>query len=82
MGKTYLADRLSADGAEIESCLDHVYASENILHKLRTFKLDNSATDHLPIVATFMKNQPKRKNNGKKSPIFKRSMKMSPKPDG
>ena len=75
IGKTYLADRLSPDGAEIESCLDHVYASESILLKLRTFKLDNSATDHLPIVATFMTNQPKWKNNGTKSPILKRSMK-------
>ena len=75
MGTTYLSDKLSNDGAEIESCLDHVYASENILHKLRTLKLDNSATDHLPIVAIFMTKQPKPKNNGTKPPIFKRSMK-------
>ena len=75
LGKTYLADRLNPDGNEIESCLDHIYASETIKNSLKTHKLDNSATDHLPIIACFETNKAMRNKSCPKAPVYKRSMK-------
>ena len=75
LGKTYLADRLTPEGQEIESSIDHIYASNSISNKLRTFKLENSATDHLPIIASFLVNKPKISHSGSKIPEYKRSLK-------
>ena len=52
LGPTYFADRLNDDGTEIKSSLDHIYMSESLLSKSVTKKLNNTATDHLPIVAS------------------------------
>ena len=51
IGTTYTADRLSAEGNEITSALDHVYISKDLVPNTKCYKLDCSATDHLPIVA-------------------------------
>ena len=75
LGKTYLADRLNPDGNEIESCLDHIYSSETLTNSMNTHKLDNSATDHLPIIACFETNKTMKSKTGTKAPVFKRSMK-------
>ncbi len=75
LGKTYLADRLNPEGEEIESCLDHIYASETTLHRLRTYKLDCSATDHLPIIASIRTHKAMKVKTGPKAPVYKRSMK-------
>ena len=50
LGITYTADRLAEDGSEITSAIDHVYLSQNLVNIVDSYKLDNSATDHLPIV--------------------------------
>ena len=51
VGTTYLADRLTEDGKIIESSLDHTYLSTDLKTCTKVFKLDNSSTDHLPILA-------------------------------
>ena len=70
-----MADRLSDDGSEIESCIDHAYVSKDLANKVSSFKLENSATDHLPIVVSYQ--QDVGLTNPKKtgSSILKRSMK-------
>ena len=76
MGITYTADRVGEDGMEITSALDHVYHSEDLVSNLRLAKLDNSSTDHLPIVAKLelsCDNKSSRKKQKAKS-IWKRSM--------
>ena len=50
MGHTYLADRLSEQGELIESALDHIYVSAEIEMKSTCCTLDESSTDHLPIM--------------------------------
>ena len=75
LGKTFLADRLTPEGYEIESSLDHIYISESLLNKIRTYKLDSSATDHLPIIASLLTTNRREPQNGPKSPVYKRSMK-------
>ena len=75
LGPTYLADRLSDDGSEIESCIDHAYVSKDLANKVNSFKLENSATDHLPIVVSYQQDvgltNPKKTGGS----ILKRSMK-------
>ena len=73
MGPTYFADRLNEDGSEVKSCLDHIYMSESLLPRATTKKLDNTATDHLPIFANFTSTKTSTKKNG--GSILKRSMK-------
>ena len=51
VGKTYMADRLRSDGSVIESALDHIYVSQGKNIKITGKTLNNSATDHLPIIA-------------------------------
>ena len=72
MGYTYLADRLSAEGKAIESALDHIYVSQSLEKKIRTQKLEENSTDHLPIIAELEKGPEKKK---KPRIIVKRSMK-------
>ena len=55
--------------------MDHIYASETLLNRLNTHKLENSATDHLPIIACFKTNRKMKCKTGSKTPVFKRSMK-------
>ena len=74
LGITYTADRLSDDGSEITSALDHIYVSEELRPNMDFYKLDNSATDHLPIVAC-MDLTAKTKTNAGQKTIRKRSMK-------
>ena len=52
LGITYTADRLNDDGSKITSSLDHVYLSLDLVPSTKCHKLENSATDHLPIVAS------------------------------
>ena len=72
MGYTYLADRLSAEGKTIESALDHIYVSQDLEKKIKTRKLEESSTDHLPIIAE-LENGPEKKK--KPRIIVRRSMK-------
>ena len=41
------------DGKEIKNSIDHIHVSQAQFPKVKTFKLESSATDHLPIVASF-----------------------------
>ena len=72
LGITYVADRLSKDGETISSALDHIYSSKNL--KIKTSKLENSSTDHLPIIAEIKLNI-KDKTKVKNKTLIKRSMK-------
>ena len=51
LGFTYTADRLSTDGEEIKSAIDHIYYSSDLEQKLETTTIPCSATDHIPITA-------------------------------
>ena len=75
MGITYTADRLSAGGSEITSALDHIYISTSIENKIRTRKLDTSATDHLPIVVNIEDHSPIKTKTAPDQPVLRRSMK-------
>ena len=75
LGLTYTADRLSPDGSEISSAIDHIYISQDIKPKVTTSKLESSATDHLPIMASFSLQRTKKITQQKPRTITKRSMK-------
>ena len=75
LGITYTADRLAEDGSEITSAIDHVYLSQNLVNIVDSYKLDNSATDHLPIVTVVKVSKQLNTNTDNKKPIRKRSMK-------
>ena len=75
LGITYTADRLGAAGDEITSAIDHIYVTNELCQKLTFSKLDNSATDHVPIlvcidIATRKKQKPLPNQS-----VTKRSMK-------
>ena len=74
LGYTYLADRLSASGESIQSALDHIYISMDLKEKTREYKLEESSTDHLPIMLEILCNT---KSDAPKKAKFitKRSMK-------
>ena len=72
VGKTYLADRLKADGSTIESALDHIYTNGHKQTKITGKKLSISATDHVPIIAQLIENVQQNKEFRK---IRKRCMK-------
>ena len=60
VGLTYLADRLSKENETIQSALNHVYISEEIVKCSSVRKMDNTSTDHKPIVTeTWMPTKPK-----------------------
>ena len=48
-----MADHVLQNGVIPESALDHVYYSENIKEKVTCNAIQNSATDHLPVVACY-----------------------------
>ena len=76
LGITYTADRLNEDGSEITSALDHIYFSTNTNQSVEFYKLDNSATDHVPIIAELNLNtKAERKPDPSQKTIRKRSMK-------
>ena len=41
------------------SSIDHIYVSEDLESKTQTYKLDNSSSDHLPIMAKIVRNNDK-----------------------
>ena len=51
LGFTYLADRLNEEGNIIESAIDHLYLSEEIIKSVTYSKLKDSGTDHVPVLA-------------------------------
>ncbi len=51
LGVTYTADRLEELGKEITSAIDHLYVSKELKDGPVFSKLDNSLTDHAPILA-------------------------------
>ena len=74
LGITYTADRLNEDGTEITSALDHIYVSNELSKTMEYFKLDNNATDHVPIVAR-VKMTNKKEDTVRQKTILKRTMK-------
>ena len=72
IGNTYLADNTTQNGKIAESALDHIYMSSGMEEKTRGYKLENSATDHLPIVAEVTRMEGKNMRN---KVVVKRSMK-------
>ena len=74
LGITYTADRLKDDGSELSSAIDHIYASTCLNQSIEVYKLENGATDHVPIVADLKLKAPKEKKPRPKS-IRKRVMK-------
>ena len=72
LGWTYLADRLSEKGETISSCLDHIYYSQDLTNRIQTKTLNESSSDHLPILAQIKINE-KRKTEQKT--VMKRTMK-------
>ena len=57
IGTTYQADHILKNGSIPESCLDHVYLSNEIRSNVSVIKLANSATDHLPVITKIKTNQ-------------------------
>ena len=57
----------------IQSALDHIYVSENMIGKTKCEKLELSSTDHVPILAKITSKGRKVKTESTK--IQKRSMK-------
>ena len=51
LGTTFTADGLRADGNVVMSAIDQIYVSDDLEEKVTTFKLTNSSSDHVPIVA-------------------------------
>ena len=60
LGFTYMADRVREDGTIIESAIDHIYVSGELEERIYTKKLEESSTDHLPIMVG-VKTREKRK---------------------
>ena len=54
------------------SSIDHIYVSEDLESKTQTYKLDNSSSDHLPIMAKIVRNKKRIKQH---KTITKRSTK-------
>ena len=53
VGLTYQADHVSSNGTWASSALDHVYSSQTIRNLVQVKKLNNSATDHLPVIVNY-----------------------------
>ena len=75
LGITYTADRLSHDNQEITSALDHVYITTRDEDQIQARKLENSATDHLPIIVSLRTDIDFRQTKENKPMIRKRSFK-------
>ena len=50
VGNTYLADHILPNGTVPESAIDHVYLSKKLEEFTKVEKLQNSSTDHLPVI--------------------------------
>jgi endonuclease/exonuclease/phosphatase family metal-dependent hydrolase len=50
VGMTYLSDHVLANGKIPESALDHVYISNRIKSGVKAHTLENSSTDHVPVI--------------------------------
>ena len=74
LGFTYLADRLNEDGSTIESALDHLYLSEELINRVKSSKLKDSGTDHVPILAVIEQLKPENKMKNKSWKEIKRSL--------
>ena len=72
VGTTYAADHAQSNNQIAESSIDHVYNSCNMTNKITINKLDNSSSDHVPVVVRLESAQ-KHKIYTKK--ITKRSLK-------
>ena len=53
IGATYQSDHVQANGKFSHSALDHVYTSEILKDRVQVTKLQNSATDHLPVIVKY-----------------------------
>ena len=53
VGLTYQADHVLPDGSVPSSALDHVYSSLVIKDSIKISKIQNSATDHLPVLVHY-----------------------------
>ena len=61
IGMTYQADHATQAGILPCSALDHVYTSKVIVDLVKTRKIQNSATDHLPVLVDYNLDFKKRK---------------------
>jgi hypothetical protein len=52
LGVTYIADSLNPKKQEMTSALDHAYVTIGDEHRTHAKKIENSATDHLPIIVS------------------------------
>ena len=75
LGTTYTADRLGVGNQEITSSLDHIYVTNELKTKILAKKLDNSATDHVPIMLSLTKPEVNLTTKANRPPVVKRSMK-------
>ena len=75
MGTTYISDRLNSENQEITIALDHVYVTISDEAKMTTKKLENSATDHMPILVSFKIEERPKPYQTRKPLIDKRSFK-------
>ena len=53
IGSTFQSDHVKKSGDVCNSSLDHVYYSSNLQNKLEIKCLDNSSSDHLPVICKF-----------------------------
>ena len=74
IGPTYQADHILKNGTIPESCLDHVYLSNEIRNSVSVKKLTNSSTDHLPVIIKVKTNHSSDKSKFKRK-VTKRSFK-------
>ena len=56
IGITYTADHTQMNNTIAESAIDHVYNSHRISKKLTINKLNNNASDHLPVLVKYEPN--------------------------
>ena len=75
LGVTYIADRLSPENQEITSALDHTYVTSGDEHRIHARKIENSATDHLPIIVSITTKDTTRPAREKRPATIKRSFK-------
>lgn len=75
LGVTYIADRLSPENQEITSALDHAYVTSGDEHRIHARKIENSATDHLPIIVSITTKDTTRPAREKRPATIKRSFK-------
>ena len=50
IGNTFLADRLNKECQPITSAIDQIYISQSLEAEIAIKKLEESSTDHLPVL--------------------------------